>query len=159
MKILGQSRSDRKYEENLRKSGGDDLALQQARQAYYDSISFEELFSYIRNLLNMPDLELSSELYPRPQYAIISIRSNNISKTNNILSLAFRECTVGTGTSSLVFIENLEEYENGAEPFFKTQFRIDLLFESNTGKVDSVKLFTASYSESKNKWKFNEIKR
>ena len=159
MKILGQSRSDRKYEENLRKSGGDDLALQQARQAYYDSIPFEELFSYIRNLLNMPDLELSSELYPRPQYAIISIMSNNISKTNNILSLAFRECTVGTGTSSLVFIENLEEYENGAEPFFKTQFRIDLLFESNTGKVDSVKLFTASYSESKNKWKFNEIKR
>lgn len=159
MKILGQSRSGRKYEENLRKSGGDDLYLQQARQAYYDSIPLEELFSYIRNLLEMPDLELNSELYTSPKYAIIGIKSNDISKTNNILSLAFRKCLVGTSTSSHIFIENLEEYENGAEPLFKTQFRIDLLFESNTGKIDAVKLFTASYSESKNKWRFNEIKR
>lgn len=51
MKSLGQSRSQRKYEENLRKSGGDDLYLQQARQAYYDSIPLEELFSYLLQVI------------------------------------------------------------------------------------------------------------
>jgi hypothetical protein len=161
MKILGQSRSDRWYEELLRKSGGENNDLRKEIQEYYDSIPMGELLNYIKELVDVPELQLTPYLNNDTiKYASISIRSNDIAKTNHLLSLAFKRCEVGTWTNTgHIILENLEEYENGAEPLFKTQFRIDLIFTTNTDKWDAVKLFTASYSQSKGKWKFNEIKR
>lgn len=161
MKILGQSRSDRRYEELLRKSGGEDNDLRKEIQEYYDSIPMGELLNYIKELVDIPELQLTPHLYNDSiKYAKIGIRSNDIAKTNHILSLAFKRCEVGTWTNTgNIILENLEAYENGADPLFKTQIRVDLIFTANTDKMDAVKLFTASYSQSKGKWKFNPIKR
>ena len=156
MKILGRAKT---YQDYLDRLGGGGYDLHEEVQQFYDSLPKEELLNYIRNLVELPDLDIKLSLR-NEKVSSIRIESEDICHTNKLLGLAFKECSVHAGLDpGPISIKNMKQFHDGADPILKVQLVVKLRIVTNTNKTDYIKLFTASYAQDKAKWVFNPIKR
>lgn len=131
----------------------EDRKLGQSIEKFYNTIDFKPVTEYAQNLLKLKTLNMAYSLYSKRLYYAIEIKSDDISKKVDILSAIFKECYIINFGARIVLANN-HEYIKGADPQFVANLNVDLQYKSNDGGSNSISLFRAQYSQSKNEWEF-----